>query len=97
MPAPVLLPYPPVTCVTDYVRDRAGGLALERAKALGPGATVQEIALSGLRGRGGAGFPTGRKWRSIRDAAAPSVPRYVVANGAEGEPGTWKGVGRVES
>ncbi|HEX9993942.1 MAG TPA: NADH-ubiquinone oxidoreductase-F iron-sulfur binding region domain-containing protein [Acidimicrobiales bacterium] len=79
-----------MTSVTDYVEQRGGGRGLARARALGPGGTIQEVALSGLRGRGGAGFPTGRKWRSIRDGAGAGVPRYVVANGAEGEPGTWK-------
>ncbi len=46
--------------------------------------------MSGLRGRGGAGFPTGRKWQSLRESAGPDVPRYVACNAAEGEPGTFK-------
>jgi NADH:ubiquinone oxidoreductase subunit F (NADH-binding) len=60
---------------------------------MGAGGTLQEIVLSGLRGRGGGGFPTGRKWRSVRDAAVSSDGAgkpYVVANGAEGEPSTFK-------
>jgi NADH-quinone oxidoreductase subunit F len=63
---------------------------LARARALGPGATVQEVALSGLRGRGGGGFPTGRKWSLIRGDVEAGGDRYVVCNGAEGEPGTFK-------
>src|SRR4051812_11187901 len=57
---------------------------------MGPDAVGAAIDASGLRGRGGAGFPAGRKWASIR-AGGPEVgERYVVANGAEGEPGTFK-------
>ncbi|MEX1163450.1 MAG: NADH-ubiquinone oxidoreductase-F iron-sulfur binding region domain-containing protein [Nitriliruptor sp.] len=56
-----------------------------------PDEVIAEVADAGLRGRGGAGFPTATKWRSVRDAAAEteSAPRLVV-NGAEGEPGTYK-------
>ncbi|MGH9245134.1 MAG: NADH-ubiquinone oxidoreductase-F iron-sulfur binding region domain-containing protein [Acidimicrobiales bacterium] len=78
-----------MTSVTAYV-EGGGGRALARARELGPGGTVQEVQLSGLRGRGGAGFPTGRKWQSVRDSAGPEQDRYVVCNGAEGEPGTFK-------
>src|SRR5512135_2540539 len=51
---------------------------------LGPTATVATIAASGLRGRGGAGFPAGEKWRAVAGAADPT--RYVVANGYEADP-----------
>jgi NADH-quinone oxidoreductase subunit F len=92
MQVPVLLADPPVTDVTQY-RERGGGQGYRRAAALGPGATIQEVILSGLRGRGGAGFSTGRKWLSVRQAAR-SVGEFnrafVVANGAEGEPATFK-------
>jgi NADH:ubiquinone oxidoreductase subunit F (NADH-binding) len=84
-----LLPEVPVTSVTEYFA-AGGGTGLARAVELGPGGTIQEVRLSGLRGRGGAGFPTGRKWQSIRDSAAPEEPRYVACNAAEGEPGTFK-------
>jgi NADH-quinone oxidoreductase subunit F len=67
-----------------------GGSGLARAHELGPGATIQEVALSGLRGRGGGGFPTGRKWSLIRGDTEAGGDRYVVCNGAEGEPGTFK-------
>jgi NADH-quinone oxidoreductase subunit F len=92
MQVPVLLPDPPVTDVTNYL-DGGGGEGYRRAVGLGPGGTIQEVILSGLRGRGGAGFPTGRKWQSVRDAsAATDVDNrtFVVANGAEGEPATFK-------
>ena len=55
---------------------------------MGDAATIDVITAAGLRGRGGAGFSTGRKWASVRTAG--SGPRFVVANGAEGEPATFK-------
>ncbi len=71
---------------------RAGG-GLEgyaAAEALGPEGVIEELIASGLRGRGGAGFPVGVKWQAIA-AGGPGVgERCVVANGAEGEPGTFK-------
>jgi NADH-quinone oxidoreductase subunit F len=82
-----LLPPEPITSLDAYLATDDGGLGLQRAQQLGPAATIAEIERSGLRGRGGGGFPTGRKWASV--AATPG-PRYVVANGAEGEPGTFK-------
>ena len=88
MDQPFLLPPDPVTSVTSY-REQGGGEALTRARELGPGATIKEVNLSGLRGRGGGGFPTGRKWQAIRDAAEDGEC-YLVVNGAEGEPGTFK-------
>jgi NADH:ubiquinone oxidoreductase subunit F (NADH-binding) len=92
MQVPVLLPDPPVTDVTQYLQG-GGGQGYSRATALGPGGTIQEIILSGLRGRGGGGYPTGRKWQSVRQTAL-SVGNgnrcFVVANGAEGEPATFK-------
>jgi NADH:ubiquinone oxidoreductase subunit F (NADH-binding)/(2Fe-2S) ferredoxin/Pyruvate/2-oxoacid:ferredoxin oxidoreductase delta subunit len=60
------------------------------AKALGgmtPEAIVAEIAASGLRGRGGAGFPTGRKWDLCR--RQPAAPKYLICNGDEGDPGAF--------
>jgi len=56
--------------------------------AQGPLAILREIEVSGLRGRGGAGFTTGAKWAACR--AAPADTRYVVCNADEGEPGTFK-------
>jgi NADH-quinone oxidoreductase subunit F len=92
MQVPVLLSDPPVTNVTEYLRS-GGGQGYRRAVALGPGATIQELILSGLRGRGGGGFSTGRKWQSVREAARSGGDgnrAFVVANGAEGEPATFK-------
>ena len=82
-----LLPAEPVTSLDQYLAGD-GGLGLARAQELGPAQTIKEIGLSGLRGRGGGGFPTGRKWTTIADAEG--THHYVVCNGAEGEPGTFK-------
>jgi NADH-quinone oxidoreductase subunit F len=86
--APFLLPAAPVRSLDEYLATDVGGLGLKRAQELGPQATTDEILRSGLRGRGGGGFPTGRKWAGV--AAQGGTHRYVVANGAEGEPGTFK-------
>jgi NADH:ubiquinone oxidoreductase subunit F (NADH-binding) len=82
-----LLPDAPVTSIDQYAA--LGGLqGVVRAQDLGPEATIAEIEASGLRGRGGGGFPTGRKWRGV--AGQPGTDHYAVCNGAEGEPGTFK-------
>jgi formate dehydrogenase iron-sulfur subunit len=65
-----------------------GGLAgLRRALTLGGAATVAEVTDSGLRGRGGAGFPTGIKWNTV--AGAPGPQKYIVCNADEGDSGTF--------
>jgi NADH:ubiquinone oxidoreductase subunit F (NADH-binding) len=65
-----------------------GGRGLDVALGASPDAVIGEVAKSGLRGRGGAGFPTGSKWRSIRSTGTGA--RFAVCNGAEGEPATFK-------
>jgi len=72
--------------IEDY-RAHGGFRGLERALALGPGATVEEVVNSGLRGRGGAGFPTGVKWRTAAQATASQ--KYIVCNADEGDSGTF--------
>ncbi len=69
--------------------DRHDGFkALRAVVARGdPGWVINEIAASGLRGRGGAGFPTGRKWAAVR--AAPGRDKFVIMNGDEGDPGAF--------
>jgi len=72
--------------LADYTAD--GGLAgLHRALAMAPDAVVQEVTDSGLRGRGGAGFPTGIKWKTV--AGAPGARKYIVCNADEGDSGTF--------
>lgn len=83
----VLLPSEPVLDLATFVR-RGGGDGLRAAQRLGPDALIEEISASGLRGRGGAGFPTGVKWRGVRDAGG--THRYAVCNAGEGEPATFK-------
>jgi len=67
---------------------RQPGEALAAALARGPEALVEEMKVSKLRGRGGAGFPAGTKWQACRDA--PGKARYLVGNADEGEPGNFK-------
>lgn len=73
----------------DLARARADGAyaTLERALSRGPEAVLAAVEASGLRGRGGAGFATGRKWRLA--AATPADARYVICNGDEGDPGSF--------
>ena len=72
--------------VEDY-RAHGGFKGIARALELGPSNTIEEVVKSGLRGRGGAGFPTGVKWRTV--AAAPADRRYIVCNADEGDSGTF--------
>lgn len=64
-----------------------GWKGLGRARELGPDATIEEVVASGLRGRGGAGFPTGIKWRTV--AAAKADRKYIVCNADEGDSATF--------
>ena len=82
-----LLPQVPITSVSDYIA-AGGGVGISAARDLGPAAAIETVRASGLRGRGGAGFPTGIKWQGL--AAAEAAHKYVVCNAAEGEPGTFK-------
>ncbi|WP_300269638.1 NADH-ubiquinone oxidoreductase-F iron-sulfur binding region domain-containing protein [uncultured Flavonifractor sp.] len=72
--------------VEDYV-NRGGYSALKKALTMTPDEIITQVELSGLRGRGGAGFPTGRKWRTA--AGYDNFPKYVVCNGDEGDPGAF--------
>ncbi|HYR90644.1 MAG TPA: NAD(P)H-dependent oxidoreductase subunit E [Terriglobia bacterium] len=65
-----------------------GYVALKKALELGPEGVIREVLASNLLGRGGAAFPTGRKWEAV--ARAPARPHYVVCNADESEPGTFK-------
>ncbi len=74
--------------IEDYLINE-GYEALGKALTyMSPGEVIEEITQSGLRGRGGAGFPTGVKWRAV--AQVDNYPKYVVCNADESEPGTFK-------
>ena len=70
----------------DYAA-HGGWAGLKRALEIGPAASIAEVTQSGLRGRGGAGFPTGIKWKTVADTQADR--KYVVCNADEGDSGTF--------
>ena len=72
----------------DTYRKNGGYASVEKALKMSPADIVEEIKKSGLRGRGGAGFPTGLKWSFL--AKPEGMPRYLVCNADESEPGTFK-------
>jgi NADH-quinone oxidoreductase subunit F len=73
----------------DVYRKHGGYASVEKAlKTMTPESVLEEVKKSGLRGRGGAGFPTGMKWSFL--AKPEGVPRYLVVNADESEPGTFK-------
>jgi NADH-quinone oxidoreductase subunit F len=72
----------------DGYRASGGFRALERARAIGPQQVIDEVSAANLVGRGGAAFPTGRKWAAV--AGQPAQPHYLVCNADESEPGTFK-------
>ena len=74
--------------ITEYI-DAGGYKALSMALSGTPGKVVEEVVASGLRGRGGAGFPTGTKKQAAAGKDSGTI-RYVVCNADEGEPGTFK-------
>jgi NADH:ubiquinone oxidoreductase subunit F (NADH-binding) len=84
-----VLPLQPYESLDGYIAV-GGGEGLTAARAVEPETIIEELAASGLRGRGGAGFPTGVKWRTIKSFASPLLRTTVVVNAAEGEPGTFK-------
>lgn len=86
---PRVLDAQPVDSLDDY-RGRGGGRGLETSARIGPAAVIEALEASGLRGRGGAGFPTGLKWRTVSEHRSDVLPATVVVNAAEGEPGTFK-------
>ncbi|MFZ2546872.1 MAG: NADH-ubiquinone oxidoreductase-F iron-sulfur binding region domain-containing protein [Candidatus Microthrix subdominans] len=79
----------PVASWDDYVAT-GGGAGLAAAAELDPVEVIAVIKASGLRGRGGAGFPTGVKWQTVLGNESFTAPTSVVVNAAEGEPGTFK-------
>ena len=74
-------------CSVEDYKACGGYEALKKALSMTPEEIIAEMNLSGLRGRGGAGFPTGRKWESA--ASYDVTPKYVACNGDEGDPGAF--------
>lgn len=73
----------------DYL-DAGGYKGLHKVLAgMTPEQVIEEVLASGIRGRGGAGFPTGLKWRFAHDAQSPDGQKYFICNGDEGDPGAF--------
>ncbi|MCH8867522.1 MAG: NAD(P)H-dependent oxidoreductase subunit E [Proteobacteria bacterium] len=96
---PPINPVASEECVLAHIRvpgrsgisgyEKTGGYAgLRKAVEIGPEAVIHELTEARLTGRGGAGFPTGRKWQAVRDAVGE--PKSVVCNADEGEPGCFQ-------
>jgi len=88
---PVLIPdvrEPNSFTLDFYLRRRRGYEGLRKALALAPDQVIETVKASGLRGRGGAGFPTGLKWQFVDRKSGK--PRYIACNADESEPGTFK-------
>ncbi len=94
---PVIIPNvdkPGCETLDFYVKNEKGYKGLEKALKMKPAEVIDEVKKSNLRGRGGAGFPTGMKWSFMPaapvDAKGNPKPKYLVCNADEGEPGTFK-------
>ncbi|MEO5679473.1 MAG: NADH-ubiquinone oxidoreductase-F iron-sulfur binding region domain-containing protein [Acidimicrobiales bacterium] len=82
--------YPrPILSLDEYLT-RRGGEGIAAARQLEPQAIIDRVLAAGLRGRGGAGFPTGIKWQTVAGNRTSVAPSTVIVNAAEGEPGTLK-------
>ena len=79
----------------DHYLANGGYSALVKALHMAPEEIINEVKESGLRGRGGAGFPTGQKWQICR--SAPGNPKYIICNGDEGDPGAFMDRAILES
>jgi NADH:ubiquinone oxidoreductase subunit F (NADH-binding)/(2Fe-2S) ferredoxin/NAD-dependent dihydropyrimidine dehydrogenase PreA subunit len=75
------------TKITDYIAQGGYSALAKVLSSMTPEEIISEVEIAGLRGRGGGGFPTARKWRSCRQAEAS--PKYVICNGDEGDPGAF--------
>src|SRR5712691_914119 len=87
---PILTKYiaEPNSYTLDFFLKHEGYQGLKKAIAMEPTALIEMVKASGLRGRGGAGFPTGMKWQFV-DQKSPN-PKYIACNADESEPGTFK-------
>ena len=78
----------------DHYIAHGGYLGIKRALEVGPAATIDEVRRSGLRGRGGAGFPTFKKWQLCRQSS--EEPKYLICNADEGDPGAFMNRSLIE-
>src|SRR3954466_11801870 len=88
---PVLIPQigqPNAFTLDAYQKNARGYEGLKKALSMQPNDVIEQVKASGLRGRGGAGFPTGLKWQFV-DKKTPK-PKYICCNADESEPGTFK-------
>jgi NADH-quinone oxidoreductase subunit F len=81
--------------IDEYIAIGGYSAAIKALTGLDPEAIIKEVEKSGLRGRGGAGFPTGLKWRITRDAKADR--KYIICNADEGDPGAYMNRNEMES
>jgi NADH:ubiquinone oxidoreductase subunit F (NADH-binding)/(2Fe-2S) ferredoxin len=77
------------TGIDDYIAVGGYSTLAKALTSMEPEAIIDEVEKAGLRGRGGGGFPTARKWRSCREAETSDGIRYVICNGDEGDPGAF--------
>jgi NADH:ubiquinone oxidoreductase subunit F (NADH-binding)/(2Fe-2S) ferredoxin/Pyruvate/2-oxoacid:ferredoxin oxidoreductase delta subunit len=84
------------TNIEDYLAVGGYSALVKVLFEMGPEEVVEEIKKSGLRGRGGGGFPTGRKWETCRNAPSKNGTRYVICNADEGDPGAFMDGGLLE-
>jgi NADH-quinone oxidoreductase subunit F len=81
--------------IDEYIAVGGYAAAHRALTGMGPDAILSEVEKSGLRGRGGAGFPTGQKWRITRDEKADK--KYIICNADEGDPGAYMNRNEMES
>ena len=82
------------TSIDDYILNGGYAALAKVLKGLTPEAVIDEVKRSGLRGRGGAGFPTGRKWELCRKS--PGEAKYIICNADEGDPGAFMNRAEIE-
>ena len=83
--------------IGEYIAAGGYGALHKAVTAMTPRQVIGEVAASKLRGRGGVGFPTGRKWELMAERSHPSGKKYVICNGDEGDPGAYMNRNEIES
>src|SRR6201993_4804986 len=83
--------------VEDYISANGYTALIKALTEMRPGEVIEQVTKSGLRGRGGAGYPTGLKWSTVAKAASQTGTKYVICNGDEGDPGAFMDRSVLES